>query len=261
MGKGPGVRLDDLFPFVPMNPDESGYEVSWIARGLVMENKINVLFGAEKSGKSRLLAWLLVHLLSGRSVFGKPVKDPGRILYLAGEETRQEVTSRLVEYQEELDIPDDEIQWSDKISFCDAAGMRLDHRHQRKWLRDRIASGDFDMFLVDPLRRVHGASEGSNDEMSVILNDLREWSNRYRMTQLLVHHTGKLGVDDDESRIATWSRGATDLPAVLDWAMYAKRIVSAGPYDRVRLIRKGRAPKKGELLLQDRGERFRLVKG
>ena len=250
-------RYDNLFPFTVMDPEDTEMSQEWLCQGLIMRKKINVLFGAEKAGKSRLMAWVLAHLYARREVFGKEGRHPGKTLYLAGEETRQEVTGRLVAFQDSAGIPPEEIDWAGSVEFCEAAGMRLDHKVQREWLAQKLRTGAYQTLIVDPLRRVHGASESSNDEMAPICNDLRDWTNRYGITMLLIHHTGKLSLDDDESRIATWSRGATDLPAVLDWAMYAKRIEAKGQ-DRIILRRKGRAPKENTLVILDGGDVFRL---
>lgn len=247
-------KYDDLFPFVAMDPSDTRFEREWLVPGLVMKNKINIFFGAEKAGKSRLLAWMLVKMYGGLPVLGeKPVQSPGKMLYLAGEEVRQEVTGRLIAYQKAAGIPAGSIDWNKKIDFCQASGMRLDKQLQRDWLRERLDQGGYDSLFIDPLRRVHGASESSNDEMAPICNDLRDWTNRYELTLIGVHHTGKLTMDDDETRIATWSRGATDLPAVLDWAVYVKRLATSAQ-DRVKITRKGRAPMQPDLIVKDLGD-------
>jgi len=258
----PSQRLDSLFPFKPMNPLDKGFKVNWLAQGLIMQGKINVLFGAEKAGKSRALAWMLAHMYSETTLWGIETKSPGKTLYLAGEEPRQEVTARLLAYQKAAGIPANAVDWKNILNFCEATGMRLDKPQQRQWLKDRLESGEYKTLLIDPLRRVHGASESSNDEMAPIANDLRDWTNRYNITLFLIHHTGKLSVDDDETRIATWSRGASDLPAVLDWALYARRMdgVGKGSKDKVKIIRKGRGPKEEDLVLLDNGDSFNVTK-
>lgn len=252
-------RLDELYPFVPMDPDDREHRVDWLAEGLLMEGRINVVFGMEKSGKSRFLAWLLCHLVSGQPFAGAGVRDPSPILYVAGEEVRQEVTARLLDYQETLGFP--AVDWGEAISFVEASGMRLEREDQRAWLRKRVEDGGFRTMIVDPLRRVHAASEGSNDEMAPVCNALREWSNQLGLSVVVVHHTGKLGLEDDETRIATWSRGATDLPAVLDWALYVRRAENPGSApDRIQIQRKGRAPKRGPISLLDRGDHFEWLR-
>jgi RecA-family ATPase len=257
MDRATQQALDRLYPFTPMDPMDTDYEVSWLMPGFLMEGKINIWFGAEKAGKSRLMSWVLPHLYSNSAIFGQPCQSPGRTLYMLGEETKPEVTKRLVEAQKRAGIPDGVVDWGGTIDFCEAAGMRLDLPKHRDWLRDRLSSGLYRTLIIDPLRRVHGAKESSNDAMAPICNELREWTNRYGLTLLIVHHTGKLGPDDDETRIATWSRGATDLPAVLDWALYVKRLPQQ---DRVRVLRQGRARPLGPLLLGDLDEGWKLLR-
>jgi hypothetical protein len=63
-----------------------------------------------------------------------------------------------------------------------------------------------------------------------------------------------LAADADESRIATWSRGATDLPAILDWACYLKRFVKDKKTDLLKIMRRGRASPHEDLRILDCGD-------
>jgi len=250
-------RISKLFPLVPMDPDMPEAERDWLAEGLLMEGKINVMFGPEKAGKSRALGWILIHALVGKSLWDNiPVRTPGHMLYLLGEESQNDLVDRLRLYSEIIDVKYDSINWGECLTFIDAAGMRLDLPNQRKWLANEIQQGKYDTVIVDPIRRVHGARESDNDEMSKIFNDFRTWTNKFGLTLILVHHTGKLREEDDEDRIATWSRGATDLPAVLDWATYVRRYQSGkGRADRIIIKRAGRAAGLDPLVLWDHGDK------
>jgi hypothetical protein len=59
--------------------------------------------------------------------------------------------------------------------------------------------------------------------MSRIYNDWRMWTNKHGWTMQVVHHTGHQRDDANWDRIATWARGATDLPAILDTAIFVER--------------------------------------
>ena len=255
-------RLDDLYAFEAMDPTDREDKVNWLIPGLLMQGKINCLFGAEKAGKSRVLAQWLLHCYYGKDFLGQPTQSWGRCLYLLGEETRPGVTGRLAEMATAMGEDLNEAGWVDDLTFIQASGMRLDFKTQRQWLKEKLIGNKYDTLVIDPLRRVHGAKETSNDEMSVICNELRDWSNHQGLSIVMIHHTGKISPDDDETRIATWSRGATDLPAVLDWAVYAKRFRGQGSSpDRVRLFRAGRASPLDDLRMVDRGVRFDLSGG
>jgi len=228
----------------------------WLAEGLLMKGKINCMFGPEKSGKSRALGWILLHCIVGKPLWdGIPVQSPGKILYLLGEESQGDIVDRMRIYTELAETKFEDISWAENMTFIDAAGMRLDLPTQREWLSNQIQEGQYDTVVIDPMRRVHGASESSNDDMSRIFNDFRAWITQYDLTLIMIHHTGKLGEYEDEDRIATWSRGATDLPAVLDWATYLRRNQSGGGRaDRVTIKRAGRAPGLDPLKVWDHGD-------
>ncbi len=250
-------RITKLFPLIPMDKDMPEANREWIAEGLIMKGKINVMFGPEKSGKSRALGWILLHAIAGHQLWqGIETKSPGNVLYLLGEESQNDLVDRMRLYSGILELDYDAIPWAENMTFIDAAGMRLDQQPQRNWLHKQIRDGQYDTMVIDPIRRVHGAAESSNDEMSRIFNDFRNWTNQYDLTLIMIHHTGKLREDDDEDRIATWSRGATDLPAVLDWATYLRRYQSGGGRaDRIVVKRAGRAPGLDPLTLWDHGDK------
>lgn len=213
--------------------------------GLWQAGKINVMFGAEKAGKSRLLNWLLVNLLSTDEVLGLSInRRPKKILYLAGEEMWEEINARMLKYYA---MANEGVQIKLPVDFIAAAGMRLEQPQYRQWLEAKLLDGGYDMLVADPLRRIHGADESDNTVMSHIFNDFSRWRNNFGITMVLLHHTGKLSEDADVSRIATWSRGATDLPAILDTAQFVQRLTSK----RVSVMRQGRFPPLPTLGLAD----------
>lgn len=239
----------DLHPFEPMDPTAPAIPIQWFVPGFLMEGKVNFMFGPEKAGKSRFLRWLLANMYLGGTLYDMPVKAPQRLLYLAAEEMPADITSDLMESVKAAGGDPGEVVWEDRITLVQAAGMRLDDAKQRAWIREEMIEGGYDMLLIDPLRRVHAAKENDNDEMAYICNAIRSWSNELGVTILVLHHTGKLREDDDLTRIATWSRGATDVGSVLDWATFLMR---EGP-DRVLIRRNGRAAPRPPFAVYDHG--------
>lgn len=249
------TRLDEVFKVEPMDPDMVAEPKSWHVDGLLMEHKITGIFGAEKAGKSRLLRWLLAHAYAQQPIFGHPTKTLGKTLYMLGEETAADVVSGLRVSCELASLDYQDIPWSDLIQFMPSSGMRLDQPQPRAWMADMLRDGKYQALVIDPLRRVHGGKETSNDDMALITNALRDWTNRLGLSVILIHHTGKISPDDDETRIATWSRGATDLPTILDWAFYVKRFRGqTKASDQVIVQRTGRDAKRDPLRLVDYGD-------
>lgn len=240
-------NLDSLYPTVKFDPAMKAKPVDWLIDDLWQRGKINAVAGAEKSGKSRLIAWLLVGMSAGH-VLGLNAASisPQRILYLCGEETIATVNQRIATYAALQGVPTSMFD----IEFIEAAAMRLDLKHQRDWLQDKLLDEDFTMLVADPLRRLHGADENDSTAMSVIHNDIRRWSNRYGLTILLVHHTPKIGEDTDMTRIASWFRGSSDTAAILDTAQYVERVGK----DSIQLQRAGRMPPLPPISIRDLGD-------
>lgn len=217
--------------------------VRWLLDDMWQLGKINGIAGFEKSGKSRLMNWMLVGMSAGR-VLGLN-GEPKKILYLCGEETVAHVNQRISRYAELQGIPKNQFD----IGFIEAAAMRLDIKKQRDEMLEQILDCDYEMLVMDPWRRVHGADEDKSYVMSPIYNDIRKWSNKHGLTILLLHHTPKIGMDTDMNRMASWFRGSTDLAAILDTAQYIDRISKT----TIDIHRQGRFPPLPKLRVTDLG--------
>lgn len=246
------------------DPNAVPEPVPWLVDGLWLRGKITVVVAPEKTGKSRFIAFLLSQMLGAPQ--GGPVLTTAqpqghvfwrhhgfkRILYLNAEEREIDVQARINSLARNTGI-EPSANWP--ITYLNAAGMQL-HRPQDRqmfeetWLRP----GDFDVVIIDPLRRIHGGDENNNTAMAPFYNDLRRWSNQYGITIIIVHHTPKLREEDDLNRLATWIRGATDLATLVDGAnMLWSR--AAGPdYATKGLKRMGRFPTLADLTLLDYGD-------
>lgn len=241
------VDLNELFPMKPYDPDYSYTPMEWLVEGLWFKGGINGVFGNEKAGKSRLSCWLLAGSLLGNPTLGLKTTKPGRVLYLAGEERYGTIVARMRRYAY---LQEGEIS-PDQLTIIEASGMHMEQGFYRDWLQGLLA--DHDMLFIDPYRRIHGAQENDNTQMSSLHNDLRRWSNRDKKTIVLEHHSKHTNAEFKEQeleRIAGWSRGATDLAAIVDAACYIDR---SGLGDTVQVMRDGRFPKVPPLRFVDMG--------
>lgn len=243
------LNLDELFPVVKYDPSIKVPVAQWLVKGLWMKGRINAVFGPEKAGKSRFMNWVLVGALLQVPVLGLDVVEhPGKVLYLVGEEGPATVMTRMRRYARLMGA--DNID-PDHVDFIDAAGLRLDQKRYRDWLEAKMRS-TYDALFIDPYRRVHGAEENSNTEMASLHNDMRRWVNTMSKTVNVLHHTGHIDEkyrDEKLARIAGWSRGATDLPAIIDAGCYIDRQFG----DTIRVLRAGRFPTLKPLNIIDRG--------
>lgn len=251
-------------------------EDEWLVNGLWLRGGINAVLGPEKTGKSRLIGWILTQMLARPA--GGPVlwRDDGngpmlhhtgfkRVLYLNAEETIKKIIPRIARYAAGLGL-EARNDWPIDLFPDTAAGFNLHIPRERDAFEERfIKSGTHDVIIIDPLRQVHGADENSNNEMSVTIGaSLRRWTSVYGVTAIPVHHTGHLREDADLYRIATWCRGATALPALLDGATCI-RTLAAGDDRAVREVRRmGRFETMPDLTLYDysdppKGRGFRVA--
>jgi RecA-family ATPase len=224
-----------------------------------MEGKVNGVAAPEKSGKSRLVNWLLVGMYRGY-VLGLPTIEPPKTLYLAAEETvEDDLQSRLLQYAALQGVPPALLD----IHFMAAMGMRLEQVQQRSWLEQRLLDEDFGMVLIDPLIRVHGAQENDNHEMSKILTFLRHLATKRKVTVIIVHHSPKPTEETNLLRMNSWFRGASDIAAVIDMGMYVNRLKNTKkPNDPelIQLLRGGRTPPMAPLMIRDDGDMGGFVK-
>ena len=232
-----------LYPLVKYDPDMVANPTRWLIDDFWQLGKINGMAGFEKSGKSRLMNWLLVGMSAGR-VLGLAA-EPKKILYLCGEETKEHVNTRITRYAELQGIPKNLFD----IGFIEAAAMRLDIKSQREGLLEVIKDNDIEMLVIDPWRRVHAADENDSSKMAPMYNDLRSWSNRFGLTVVLLHHTPKISLDTDMTRMASWFRGSTDLAAILDTAQYVDRLDK----QTIEIRRQGRFPPLPKFRITDLG--------
>lgn len=238
-------NLDSLYPSIPFDPDMVEETKQWLIEDFWLKGKINAVAGFEKSGKSRLVNWLLVGMGQGYNLGLRGGGYQTRILYLCGEETVATVNNRVRDYAVIQGVPFDGIQ----IEFIEAAAMRLDLKPQRDWLKEKLLDESFTMLVADPLRRLHAADEDKSTQMAPILNDLRSLSNRHNISILLIHHTAKINDETDMERMANWFRGSTDVAAILDTGQYVDRLTKT----RVQVMRHGRFAPLPPIELEDKG--------
>lgn len=253
---------DERFPRVGHDANATPPDVPWLVDGMWLRNGINVLLGPEKAGKSRLIGFVLAQMLARPA--GGPVlwRADGngpcahhhgirRVLYLNAEERAVDVQARLNLFARAQGLtPRDD--WP--IDYVSATGMQLQRAQDRAELEKAWLQGrQYDMMILDPLRRVHGGDENNNSAMALIHNDLRRWTNHYSLAMLIVHHSPKFREDDDLTRIATWSRGNSDLATLLDGATMLRHSGTGDGYEMRMLKRDGRFPPLPDVELRDFG--------
>jgi RecA-family ATPase len=243
----------ETFPPTAFDPLKKFPPEQWIVEWLWLGGgKINGIFGTPKSGKSRFLGWMLAAMLGRRHPFAELRLGrvlPQRVLYLRGEESEEAITRRLKVYGSQFGV--DINAWADHLMFMPAMNMSLERPTRREFLRQFIAGEGVDMIVADPYVRLHGADENNAAAMAPIHNELRKWTDDYKLDLMLVHHTGKLdetvAIDHDMNR---WGRGTSDIAAILDTGILLHRYRD----NEVKMFRGGRYEPQKKLVLLDHGD-------
>jgi RecA-family ATPase len=243
--------LIQLHPLATHDPNKEFPPEIWLVDNLWLGGgKINGLFGPEKAGKSRFLCWALVNMIAGYPpLAGMNVDNPPQhVLYMRGEESEKQIVERIDHYGAMQGLST--MGWP--ITYMSAANFHMEWSGYTDPLLEIITRLGIDLVIMEPLRRLHGGAEGDNDEMSKIHNLWREWTDNHGINILFTHHTGKLSDGADMTRIATWSRGASDLAAILDSATFLHRHgQSMEGLGHVRLLRAGRFAPLPERMISD----------
>ena len=208
--------LDAAFPVVKFDPEMEVLETRWLVDGLFQKGKINMMTGYVKSGKSRFMNFLLAGATLG-TVCGLRTAPLGKVLYLAGEERVDVVNHRIASYARTQGV---DLSLLD-IDFMAAPGMRLNDPSYQKWFSAKLPN--YDLLVIDPLRRVHNANENDNSEMAELNNAVRNWSNRLGLSMIIIHHTPKPSEFADMNRMENWIRGAGDIAAIVDMACFVDK--------------------------------------
>lgn len=233
--------LDELYPVVKFDPLMKRTSIDWLVEGLFQKGKINMVCGYVKSGKSRFTNFVLAGMNNG-SVCGLRTLPLGRVLYLCGEETVDHVNHRITEYANLQGVDLSTIN----IDFMAASGLRLNNDIYQKWFKHKLH--DYDLLVIDPLRRVHSANENDNTEMAQLNTAIRQWSNELGISMIIIHHTPKPSEFADMARMENWIRGAGDIAAIVDTAILVNK--GAG---KIVVNREGRFAPLPPLSIKDNG--------
>ncbi|MFJ2287801.1 AAA family ATPase [Pseudomonas iridis] len=195
--------------------DKASQKVDWIVHDLIEDERTRgqqwIVTGEPKMGKSRLAMQLAVSLAEGREFIGFKVPKRRKVLYFNFELAERVAASRVVEYFSEN---------SERIRSCEGflnvvsefVSIEVLDEQWHQYIKDIVSVLDPDIIFWDVLRRMTGAEENNNVEMSRVMQKIRSIScNR---THVVVHHSRKELFDRNAG--ARGIRGASAIHAEVD---------------------------------------------
>ena len=176
---------------------------------------LHILAGAPKIGKSFLVLQMAYQVSMGTPFLGFSSRQ-GTVLYLALEDTYERLQKRLAQMTE---LDSEHLILS---VFSETLDEGLTERLSDFWSEHT----DTVLIIIDTLQRVRGRTpdNGSYAADYDTLARLKEFSDTYGVTVLVVHHTRKEGAEDVFNRIS----GTNGLMGAADGALLDHKAVCAG---------------------------------
>lgn len=202
--------------------DQKFDPVKWIIPGMLPEG--SMLFGGKpKMGKSWLALHLCIAVATGGSALGEFRAEPGDALYLALEDNRRRLQSRMKELiQSEALGESGDLSRLTMRTKAQSLDTGLIHQIEG-WLETRPGAR---LVVIDTLGSVKSKGSSSKtlyEQDYEIGSKLTELANAYHVAILIIHHLRKGDAEDPMDMVS----GSTGLTGGMDGAMVLIRTRSA----------------------------------
>lgn len=154
----------------------------WLVDELLTSNEMFLLAASPRAGKSLMAMCLTQAVATGGTFLGRPVMQ-GSVIYVRCEDAPAKTKQRAIAQGWEDGLP---IHWLDKFKLSELP-----------YLTELVNEISPRLVILDTLSRIRDThvSESSSD-MSNLLEPLQDMAMEMNCCVLLVHHTGKVNVDN-----------------------------------------------------------------
>lgn len=163
----------------------------------IQENEINIFSANGGSGKSYLIAYLLLELAEiGKKSFAWFSEDSlgvtkNRLLKLLNVHTHLELSNITIAGKE-----------NQPLQFVERTSKKLEINEKFEKLKKELK--EYDIIVLDPLIAFYGGDENNNSEARYFMALLNKWCEDDKKTIVLIHHNNKADKDGKST-----SRGAS----------------------------------------------------
>lgn len=194
----------------------------WLWEGVIMRRAVNLVFGAPKTGKTKLcLSFLSAYLHGGGTYLNRKMKSGDEELFIVGPD---QAPGRWVDMLEEASLLDEEGLWHPRIRGVIGAGHRFCLNEDGiKFLEDEARESPGLIVLLDCYSRAIAGTglDENRPEACTPLVQLAEALAHYGATLIVIHHSNKGGGDGS---ISGGARGSSAITAAVD------QLVSLKPF-------------------------------
>lgn len=154
----------------------------WLVDDLITADELFLLAASPRAGKSLMAMTLAKAVATGGRFLGRPASK-GAVLYIRCEDSETKTKEREIKQGWEPGLP---VYWLDKFKLSELA--HLEQLVEELGVR---------LVVLDTLSRIRdSAISESSAEMSQLLEPLQEMCKSKRCAGLLVHHTGKVNLNN-----------------------------------------------------------------
>ena len=168
---------------------------------------VGVFVAPGGTGKTTLLLFQVIHIVLGRDLFGHRVLNPGPVIILTAEDSRETLIARLRHMCQQLNLSqDEERQVREEVNITDVSGKGFKLTTVEKdvvapsKLLDRFVVNASELhpslIIIDPMVSFGVGESRINDSEQGLIDAARRIKNELRCAVLYVHHTGKANARD-----------------------------------------------------------------
>lgn len=166
----------------------------WIIEGLLTRKNVGFMIGPSKRGKSWLMLDAAWSLAEGKAIWGIPELRPSRAMrtvYFTQEDTESNIQDRI---RKHVDVGHRTLNNGVTVVPKDLS-MKLDTSNGIRLIKNEldsvVKSGQIDLVVFDPMRRIHNGDENDSSHIAKLWAVLDAIHNDYNCATLIVHHTKK----------------------------------------------------------------------
>jgi len=189
-------------------------------------------------GKSSLVIAETICMCTGRELLGVTVYQPIKVLYWCGEDPQDELEKRFSATMQHYEVTKEDLAGRLWVVSGRELGFNFayqDHQDAKvndediKAIREMIRELGIDLLILDPMASIHSISENSNNEMTMLLDALRDIADKEKCGIEIVHHSTKEARRSGSGMGAEQVRGAS---AIKDAARSVRALSALSKTDR-----------------------------
>ncbi len=218
---------------------------NWLVDGLFPREGVGIIAGHAKIGKSWLTLDLAITIAKGGLWLNKFLVEPGHVLYVDEESTRDMLGFRYRKLLNQKGYTDANIQFLIKEGFNFSTQGKVDELRQ---IMDLLHPK---LLVFDSLNRIHRANENSASEMGEVFRAVTKLSKDYGCFILFTDH-----LPHGQDRF----RGSSDKEAFVDAGFLATKIGNSNLMVEHKYARLSDPVRSFELAIMDEGPEKTLVR-